>query len=297
MKYPITLDALEVLDAIDRKGSFAAAANALFRVPSAISYTVQKLEQDLDVVLFRKEGRKAILTPAGKVLLEQGREILNATERLAIATKKTHSGWEPVFTIAIDSILKFDFIYPLIAKFYAIQPDIEINIYEEVLGGTHEALTSNRADLVIGVGVEATPNQGINYQKIQQIEWIFAVAPAHELTKVPLPLSQHIIEQYRFIVVRDSSRQQAPQSHRIFNKRPVLRVSSLTEKIQAQCSGLGVGFLPAHRIQGLLAQGLLVALPVEKLIPTEALQMAWKTTNSGKVLGWFIEQLSQHDFG
>ncbi|MDI1230208.1 MAG: LysR family transcriptional regulator [Methylobacter sp.] len=55
MKYPITLDALEVLDAIARKGSFAAAANELYRVPSVISYTVQKLEQDLDVVLFRKE--------------------------------------------------------------------------------------------------------------------------------------------------------------------------------------------------------------------------------------------------
>ena len=90
MKYPITLDALEVLDAIERKGSFAAAANELFRVPSAISYSIQKLEQDLDVVLFRKEGRKAVLTPAGKILLEQGREILQATERLAMTTKKTH---------------------------------------------------------------------------------------------------------------------------------------------------------------------------------------------------------------
>ena len=195
----------------------------------------------------------------------------------------------------VYSILAFDFIYPLIAQFYAILPDIEINIYEEVLGGTHEALTSNRADLVIGVGVEATPNQGINYQKMQQIEWIFAVAPTHELTKAPLPLSQHTIEQYRFIVVRDSSRQQAPQSHRIFNKRPVLRVPSLAEKIRAQCLGLGVGFLPAHRIQSLLAQGLLVVLPVEKLIPTDALHIAWKTSNSGKVLRWFIEQLSQHD--
>ncbi len=72
MKYPITLDALEVLDAIDRKGSFAAAASELFRVPSAVSYTVQKLEQDLYVVLFRKEGKKAMLTQAGKVLLEEG---------------------------------------------------------------------------------------------------------------------------------------------------------------------------------------------------------------------------------
>ena len=75
MKYPITLDALEVLDAIDRKGSFAAAANELYRVPSAVSYTIQKLEQDLAVTLFRKEGRKSVLTEAGKVLLEQGRTL------------------------------------------------------------------------------------------------------------------------------------------------------------------------------------------------------------------------------
>ena len=37
MHTAITIDALKVLDAIDRKGSFAGAANELFRVPSAIS--------------------------------------------------------------------------------------------------------------------------------------------------------------------------------------------------------------------------------------------------------------------
>jgi len=296
MKYPITLDALEVLDAIDQKGSFAAAANALFRVPSAISYTVQKLEQDLDVVLFRKEGRRAMLTPAGKVLLEQGREILQATERLAITTKKAHSGWEPVFNIAIDSILDFEFIYPLIAQFYELLPDIEINIYEEVLGGTQEAMSNNRADLVIGVSTEYTLSNGISYQKIREIDWVFAVAPDHELTKAALPLTQQLIEQYRFIVVRDSSKQQAPQSHRLFSKRPVLRVPSLAEKIHAQCLGLGVGFLPAHRIENLLARGRLIALPVENLIPAEALHIAWKTSNQGNVLRWFIEQLAPHDF-
>ena len=73
MKHPVTLEALEVLDAIDRKGSFAAAANALYRVPSAITYSVRKLEQDLGVVLFKREGRRSLLTPAGRVLLEQGR--------------------------------------------------------------------------------------------------------------------------------------------------------------------------------------------------------------------------------
>ena len=51
MKLPISLEALEVIDAIERKGSFAAAATVLNKVPSAISYTVQKLEQDLGVTL------------------------------------------------------------------------------------------------------------------------------------------------------------------------------------------------------------------------------------------------------
>lgn len=296
MKFPITLDALEVLDAIARKGSFAAAANELYRVPSAVSYTIQKLEQDLDIVLFRKEGRKAVLTEAGKVLLEQGRDILEATERLAVAAKKTHSGWEPVFNIALDSILSFDFIYPLIARFYALQPDIEINIYEEVLGGASEAITGGKADLVIGAGKEAAPDPNIKYQKIRDIEWVFTVAPGHELTRAALPLSLQLIEQHRFIVVRDSSRNQAPQSRRLFSKRPVLSVPSVAEKIRALSLGLGVGFLPAHRISGDLTQGRLIALPVENTITIEPVNMAWKRSNKGKVLHWFIEQLSKHDF-
>ena len=50
----LSLDALQVLDAIERRGSFAAAADELQRVPSAISYSVQKLEASLGVTLFQR---------------------------------------------------------------------------------------------------------------------------------------------------------------------------------------------------------------------------------------------------
>ncbi|WP_019867899.1 LysR substrate-binding domain-containing protein [Methylovulum miyakonense] len=293
MKYPITLDALEVLDAIARKGSFAAAAQDLFRVPSAISYTVQKMEQDLDVVLFRKEGRKAVLTEAGKVLLEQGRAILEATERLAVAAKTTHSGWEPVFNIAVDSILSFDVVYPLIAQFYEVQPDIEINLYEEVLGGAIEAITTGRADLVIGVGEQPMQHPDLAIRTLRHIEWLFVVAPGHPLAQMPQPLSRQLVEQHRFVVVRDSSRYQAPQSRRLCSKRPVLSVPTINEKIRAQCAGLGVGFLPAHRIQDELGQGRLLPLELEGSVPPEAINAGWKKSNRGKVLHWFIKELLQ----
>lgn len=91
MSTGLTLDALEVLDAIDRKGSFAAAAAALYRVPSAVTYSMHKLEEDPGVTLFRKEGRRCVLTPAGRTLLAQGRDLLEAADRL-VETARQHPG-------------------------------------------------------------------------------------------------------------------------------------------------------------------------------------------------------------
>ena len=69
----LTLEALRVMDAIDRRGSFAAAADELGRVPSALSYTMQKLEEELDVVLFDRSGHRTKFTNVGRMLLERHR--------------------------------------------------------------------------------------------------------------------------------------------------------------------------------------------------------------------------------
>ena len=78
----ISLDSLVVLDAIARNGSFAGAAEELNRVPSAITYTVQKLEQDLDVMLFDRSRHRARLTEAGEALLREGRFLLRSAADL-----------------------------------------------------------------------------------------------------------------------------------------------------------------------------------------------------------------------
>ncbi|NDA56317.1 MAG: LysR family transcriptional regulator, partial [Betaproteobacteria bacterium] len=50
---PISLEQLQILDTIARRGSFASAAKAMGKVPSALSYSVRKLEEDLDVLHHR----------------------------------------------------------------------------------------------------------------------------------------------------------------------------------------------------------------------------------------------------
>jgi hypothetical protein len=78
----LSLDALLTVDTLARRGSFSAAAKELYRVPSTISYTVSKLEDDLGVQLFERFGPRVVLTPAGEELLKVGRFLLIAAGAL-----------------------------------------------------------------------------------------------------------------------------------------------------------------------------------------------------------------------
>src|SRR5690606_35474785 len=123
---PITLDALRTLDAIERRQSFAAAADELFRVPSAVSYTISKLEQDLGIELFDRSRRKAVLTPVGRLVLEQGRKILRASDELTALARQAAAGWETELRICLDSLLNTDPVYRLIEAFHQQCPKTEI---------------------------------------------------------------------------------------------------------------------------------------------------------------------------
>ena len=71
----------------------------------------------------------------------------------------------------------------------------------------------------------------------------------------------------------------------------MLRVASMEQKIQAQLQGLGVGFLPRHRIQHLLDSGELVVLTIEKAAPVTQQYCAWRSTNTGRATQWFVDKI------
>ncbi len=287
----ITVDALVVLDMIDRHSSFAAAAEMLYRVPSAISYTVQKLEQDLGVTLFVREGRKSVLTPAGRVLLEQGRHILDATRQLEETARQVDSGWESSLSIVLDASLGVEHIYSLLHTFFATKPDIEINLYQEVLGGGWEALQENRADLAIGLPGKPAVHQDFHCRQYCVLPWVFAVSQHHPLAKIGRSLKPEEIADYRAVVARDSTRHGPATSYRLFSRQPALKVPSVRDKVAAQKAGLGIGYLPVHLIEQELVSGELVALQVEGIENNTPLYMVWRRGRRGKALRWFIDAL------
>src|ERR1700733_14921042 len=101
----LTPDALTMMDVIARTGSFAAAARALGKVPSSLTYSVRQLEDALDVLLFDRRSRQARLTPAGTELLNEGRRLLAEMDAVANRVHRVSTGWETQLTIAADAVV------------------------------------------------------------------------------------------------------------------------------------------------------------------------------------------------
>lgn len=115
----LTLEALRVMDAIDRRGSFAAAADELGRVPSALSYTMQKLEEELDVVLFDRSGHRTKFTNVGRMLLERGRVLLEAADKLTTDAEALARGWETHLTLVTEALVPTEALFPLVDRLAA----------------------------------------------------------------------------------------------------------------------------------------------------------------------------------
>ena len=100
-----TIDQLLVLDSIHRTGSFGAAAKELHRVPSAISYSIKSLEENVNIQIFDRSRQRAFLTPEGKRILEEGRKVIEQARQLEYVATQIKDGWEPELRIVTDGVL------------------------------------------------------------------------------------------------------------------------------------------------------------------------------------------------
>ncbi|MFK7964801.1 MAG: LysR family transcriptional regulator [Burkholderiaceae bacterium] len=308
---PLNLPDLLLLDTISRHGSFAAAARELGKVPSALTYSVRKFEEELDVLLFDRRGQRAVLTPAGKSLLHDGRQLIAQADAIVHRTRQIGAGWEISLTIGADALVSFQALAPLLSDFDELGAPTQLRLSYEVLHGTWDALTSGRADLVIGAPGARPPTQPAGFDTppgifstvqsapMGEVNFVFCVPQKHPLIGqfAGAALSADLLRQHRAVVVADSGRRPGRNSQD-FNPtfgvvpgQDCISVGTLEQKILAQKAGLGVGFIPEPFARPHLASGELVALPVA--IQREPLRVyyAWAAQPSGRALAWWLNKL------
>ena len=98
----LTLDQLQVFVTVTDEGSFSAAARRLNRAQSAVTYAIQKLEEQSGAPLFDRSAYRPALSEAGRALLPRARRILDEVAAFRTQARGIAGGLEPELAIVVD---------------------------------------------------------------------------------------------------------------------------------------------------------------------------------------------------
>lgn len=286
----ITLEALQVIEAIARCGTFSLAGDELHKAPSSLSYVVQKFESDLGVTVFDRSGHRVRLTKTGALLVEEGRQLLRAAHDLQERARRVETGWETELKIAVDAILPFDILTPLITAFHAENPHTRLLFSQEMLGGSWRALVSNQVDLVIGAVGDAPVVQGLFSVPIGGLQSVFVVAPGHPLADMAEPVECATLWQHQFAEIGTTSHGLSVISPALVEGQKQINVPTLQAKEAVLLAGIACGYLPRCAAQPHLAAGRLVQKLLREEPPARTLHIAWRGKEPGRALGWWLDR-------
>jgi DNA-binding transcriptional LysR family regulator len=128
------------------EGSLSAAARALGMTQPTLGRQVEALEQELDVLLFDRVGKRLVLTEPGLDLLEHVRAMGDAASRVSMAASGQSQALEGTVTISVGEMLAAYVLPPILSTLRAAEPGIDVEI---VATNAPSDLQRREADIAI----------------------------------------------------------------------------------------------------------------------------------------------------
>lgn len=143
------LKQLEAFVRVAELGSFTRAAGVMHLSQPALSRLVRLLEVELRQNLLARNGRGAVPTEAGQILLAHGRGILHQVERAVEELGRVRGSLAGHVSVGLPSSLARILTVPLTRAFRLALPQATIAIIEGLTTSLRESLVAGRIDLAL----------------------------------------------------------------------------------------------------------------------------------------------------
>jgi len=258
--YPrVTLEQWRVFQAIIEKGGYAQAASYLHRSQSAVSYSMSRLQEQLGISLLKIEGRKAILTEQGQILLNRSRQLIGEASEIENFAHHLSQGREAEIKFVVDAAFPNDLLMSALSQFARQSQGTRVQLSEVILSGASDALVSEEAELVIGVDTPA----GFLSDPLIEVELLAVAHPDHPLHQLEREITSADLAQHMHVVIRDSGEHEKMDVGWLSSQER-WTVSSIDSAMNAIEHGLGYGWLPSNRLIEALGDGRLKPLLLEQ---------------------------------
>lgn len=289
MRYDIEIQQMKQFMAVARAGNFTKAAKDLNLSQSALSRSIQKLEDEIGQPLFERRPREVVLTDLGEVFRERVREILKLTEdTFSFLSEAGHKG--RIRLGAIPTIAPY-FLPTILQSFSQENPEVSVLVQEDTTENL--LLRCNRGE--IDLAILALP-VSVKYLETEPLfdEELFVVVPTgHELT-TRSKITAEAIEDYPFVTLTEAHclsdniasycRQESVQPV------SVERISQLTTVQELVALGHGISMVP-EMAKCLDACDRRAYLSFDGRAPTRTVGMLW---NPYRYQSKWVENLREH---
>lgn len=261
----LTIKQLQIIETIVQTRSYSLAAEHLHMTQPAISMQVKKLEHNIDLKLFERQGRRVVLTPAGQDVYQHSRKITayyDALLEVIHEAKDLHTGRIKVSAATTANHLITQMIASFSKKHEKVTVALKITNREKLI----QQLQDFEPDIVV-MG-EPPPKLGLISEPLIPNPLVVIAHPDHPFAiKKNIPFKK--IAEFEFVVREQGSGTRAAIERFFKDKgaefKSTLEMGSNEAIKHAVTAGLGLGFVSLHSIKLELEANKLVILDVNQL--------------------------------
>lgn len=199
MRNDLKLQSLEQFVVLARTKNFTRAADELHLSQSALSRSIQKLEEQLGQPVFQRKPREVVLTDLGELLLERAKHILKMMEDTF--SELSEAGRRGRIRLgAIPTIAPY-FLPALLDGFARKHPDISVFVQEDITEALIKRCTQGEIDLAIVAQPIAAKH--LEVEPLFAEELLLVVPTGHSLAKAK-NVSMDAATEFPFVMLNEA---------------------------------------------------------------------------------------------
>ena len=189
---------LEVLAAINKYGTLTQAAESLNLSQSALSHSIKKLEGQLSLSIWQKEGRNLRLTPAGEHILGLANRLLPQFAHAEQLLQQVADGQMGSLRIGMECHPCYQWLLKVIDPFLEKWPKVDIDVIQKFKFGGMAALHNYEIDILVTPDPLYKPK--VEFTPVFGYEHKLVVSSSHPLAKqdfvLPAQLANETVFSY-----------------------------------------------------------------------------------------------------
>jgi DNA-binding transcriptional LysR family regulator len=247
-------------------GTFAAAAERLNISPQAVSKSMLRIEEELGVRLFERDGRRIRPTPYATLLLPHARTIVAEADRFRADLGDMLGGRKGRLRIGVGPSAAADVVARALLSLTAERPNLVLH----VLAGTQERMSEDlirgELDLFVALRQVDRIDPLIRVEELGQVDYVVVAGATHPLSgRGPISLDQ--LGAARWLIGANMGAVEAniTESFRaagVAPPRPEIETTSVIFTIATLEGGQHLAILPEMLVTRAIQEGRLIKLDI-----------------------------------